>query len=239
MFPNRFLLGIGTGQAMSEERFLGGWPPWKERAERLEEAIRLMRKFWTAEDYFDWDGKYFKVKKVYLYTRPSGNIELYVSARGKKAARIAGSLGDHLMTTVSNVNVLRTEIIQEFEKAMLKTGRDPTKTFRIGYIEFGIGDVDALVRLMKNGAAAQGLVEAARSEMDPRKIQELGSQAPSEEIIRHHHLVAKADALVPITQEMIDAGCNYIIFSDESRKPKENMTRVMEEVIPHLKERRV
>ncbi len=237
MFPNRFVLGLGTGQAMSEERFLGNWPAWNERGERLREAIRLMRKFWTEEDYFDWDGRYFQAKKVYLYTRPSGRIELYIAARGKHAARIAGSLGDHLITTVSDPGVVRRDIISEFEKAMLRIGRNPAKAYRIGYIEFGIGDVNALVRLMRNGAAAQGLVEAARSEKDPRRIQELGSQAPTADIVRHHHLVAKGDALIPVAQDLINAGCNYIIFSDVSRKPNQNMITIMEEVIPHLRER--
>jgi len=238
MFPNRFLLAVGTGQAMSEERFLGYWPDWKERGERLREALELMRKFWEEQGYFDWDGKYFKVRKLHLYTRPVGRIEIYVSARGRKAARIAGTLGDHLMTTVSNPSRVRHEIIAEFEKAVEKTGRDPSKTFRISYLEFGVGDVDALVRLLKNGPAAQGLIDAARNEMDPRKIQELGSQAPSDVLIKHHHLVRKAEELIPDAQALIDAGCNYLIFSDESRKPNENMKRIKEEVIPHLKERR-
>jgi coenzyme F420-dependent glucose-6-phosphate dehydrogenase len=237
MFPGRFLLGVGTGQAMSEYRFFGRWPPWKERGERLSEGLALMRKFWAAEDYFDWDGKYFPAKKLYLYTRPAGKIEIYVSARGKRAARIAGTYGDHLVTTVSNPKIVRDEIIPEFEATMRKRGRDPSQAFRVACVIFGIGDVDSLIKLMKNGAAAQGLLDAARNEMDPRKIQELGAQAPTPELIRHHHLVESAEELIPITQEMINAGCNYIIFSDESRRPNENMKTIKEEVIPHLRDR--
>ncbi|MDA4114908.1 MAG: LLM class flavin-dependent oxidoreductase, partial [Thaumarchaeota archaeon] len=235
MFPGRFLLGVGTGQAMSEERFLGRWPDWKERGARLREGISLIRKLWEAGDYFDWEGAYFRASKIYLYTRPAGPIEIYVSARGKYAARIAGSLGDHLMTTVSDPEKVKNEIIPEFERALRKTGRDPARAFRIGYVEFGIGDVDALVKMLKEGSAAQGLVEAARNEMDPRKIQQMGSAVSAEDLIRFHHLVRRADELIPTAQSLIDAGCNYIVFSDESRHPNENMKKLKEEVIPHLR----
>ncbi len=236
LFPGRFLLAVGTGQAMSEERFFGRWPDWKERAERLDEAMRLMRRFWEAEDYFDWEGKYFGMSKLYLYTRPSEKIEIYASARGKRSAELAGRLGDHFMTTVGDAQFVKETLIPTFEKAMRKTGRDPTKASRIGYVEFAIGDVDGLVKMLQNGPAAQGFIEAARKEMDPRKIQALGVQATPADLIKHHNLVRAGKELIAVAQGLIDAGCNYLIFSDMSRKPKEAMAAIKKEVIPHLEE---
>jgi G6PDH family F420-dependent oxidoreductase len=235
MFPGRFLLGVGTGQAMSEQRFLGRWPEWKERGERMKEGLELMRKLWDSEDYFDWNGKYFHVQKVYLYTRSSTRIPVIVSARGKYAARIAGALGDHLITTVSDPKKVEKEVIPEFENAFRKSGRDPSKTWKIAGFEFAIGDVDDMVRRLKNGAGAQGLIDAARGEMDPRKIQQMGSQANRDALIAHHHIVSNAEELVAPLQRLIDAGINYIFFGDESRRPIDAMMKVKEEVIPHLK----
>ena len=236
LFPGRFALGVGTGQAMSEFRFLVKWPEWKERGERLREGLSLIRKLWDSEDYFDWDGKYFRAEKLYLYTRPAGKIPIFVSARGKYAARIAGSLGDNLVTTVSDPLKVKNEIVPEFERAMRKTGKDPSKALKVGEFEFAIGNVDELVRMLKNGSAAQGLLDAARNEMDPRKIQELGSQAPTKDIIAHHHLVSKPDQLIEPVQALIDAGLDYIVFGDEGRKPNSSMKAMKEEVIPHLKQ---
>jgi G6PDH family F420-dependent oxidoreductase len=235
MFPGRFLLGVGTGQAMSEQRFMGRWPEWKERGERLREGVELIRKFWTEDTYFDWRGKYFAAEKLYLYTRPARPIDIYVSARGKYAARIAGAVGDHLMTTVSDPEKVKLEIVPEFEKAMRTAGRDPSKAHKVGYMEFGLGDVDGLVRLLQGGPGAAGLVDAARGEMDPRKIQQMGAQAPRDLLIKHHHLVSKPAELIPITQALVDAGLDYIVFSDESRHADENMKRIMEEVIPNIR----
>jgi G6PDH family F420-dependent oxidoreductase len=234
MFPDRFLLGVGTGQAMSEQRFMGRWPEWKERGERLREGITLIRKLWSERSYFDWHGTYFSAEKVFLYTRPASHIDIYVSARGKYAARIAGAVGDHLMTTVSDASKVKDEVIPEFERSMRKSGRDPRQAFKIGYMIFGIGEIDELVRLLKGSAGAAGLIDAARGEMDPRKIQEMSAQASREALIDHHHLVRKAADLVQPTQDLVDAGCNYIILSDESRHASESMKRIMQDVVPNI-----
>lgn len=41
-----------------------------EQRERWREAIELMLKAWTAEDFFAWNGKYFQLPKVNLWPRP-------------------------------------------------------------------------------------------------------------------------------------------------------------------------
>lgn len=235
MFPGRFLLGVGTGHAMSEQRFLGGWPEWRERADRLREGVALMRRLWTENSYFDWDGRYFKANKIHLYTRPAGEIEVYVSATGKHSARLAGAIGDHLITPVSDPVKVKNEIVPEFKATMKASGRDPSRANMVGYLAFGIGDVQELVRLQRSSSGAEGLVAAARDEMDPRKIQELASQAPVDLLIKHHHIVSKAEELIPFVSELVDAGCNYIMFADQSRRPDENMKKIAEDVIPQLK----
>jgi len=238
LFPGRFMLGVGTGQSMSEYRFLRRWPEWKERGERMREGLELIRKLWTSQDYFDWSGKYFQSSKVYLYTRSAGEIPIVVSARGKYAAKIAGELGDHIITTVSNPDKIKNEILPSFDAAMRRTGRDPSKALKIGTFEFAIGDVDGLVRMMKNSTAAMGMIEAARDEMDPRKIQELSSQADAKQIMAHHHIVPSADSLIEPVQELLDSGLNYIVFADEGRTANESMKILVDRVLPHLKERK-
>src|SRR5712692_9389475 len=50
LYPDRVLLGVGTGESMNEVPVLGiEWPDFKERFGRLKEAIEIMRKLWTEE----------------------------------------------------------------------------------------------------------------------------------------------------------------------------------------------
>ena len=99
MFPGRFRLGVGSGEAINENFFLvNGWLIWKERMTRLIEAIELMKKMWKSEDYFLHHGKWFKTANIHLYTKPRKAIPIYFAAQGKKGAAFAGVYGDHLVT---------------------------------------------------------------------------------------------------------------------------------------------
>ncbi len=99
MYPGRFQLGVGSGEAMSETRFFpDGWPRWQERIERLSEAVVLIKRMWESEKYFTYEGKHFKMYNFYLYTKPKTKIPIYFAAQGRKAASYAGIYGDHLVT---------------------------------------------------------------------------------------------------------------------------------------------
>ena len=70
MYPGRVMLGVGSGEAVNEARFIRGqesdWPDWRERIERLTEAVTLIRELWSREGYFTFNGKYFPMKDVTL-----------------------------------------------------------------------------------------------------------------------------------------------------------------------------
>lgn len=129
MYPGRVLLGVGTGEALNETPFWNGrWPKWNERIERLTEGIRLIRQMWGSKEPFKFEGKYFSSDFYYLYTKPRKQIPLYVSAIGRKAARVAGMYGDGLIT-ISPRNdppKLKNTILPAYEqgrKESNKTGK--------------------------------------------------------------------------------------------------------------------
>jgi len=99
MYPGRFLLGVGSGEALNERPFWNGnWPKWDERMERLIEGIRLVRMMWESKEPFRFEGKYFSSDFYCLYTKPRRKIPIYFSAIGKRAARFAGTHADNLIT---------------------------------------------------------------------------------------------------------------------------------------------
>ena len=82
LYPDRVLLGVGTGESMNEVPVLGiEWPDFKERFGRLKEAIEIMRKLWT-EERVTFDGEYFHTRNATVYDRPEHKIPLYVAASG-------------------------------------------------------------------------------------------------------------------------------------------------------------
>jgi coenzyme F420-dependent glucose-6-phosphate dehydrogenase len=62
MFPDRIVLGVGTGESLNEVPSTGmTWPDFKERFARLREAVTLMRRLWT-EELVTIEGQYYRTK---------------------------------------------------------------------------------------------------------------------------------------------------------------------------------
>ena len=117
MYPGRFLLGVGSGEAVNELAFMNDkWPPWQERIDRLVEGLSLIRKLWSSGEPFTHEGKYFPSDFYYLYTKPKTRIPIYFSAVGKRAAYLAGKFGDHLATLTRETSgrKLREEVIPAY-----------------------------------------------------------------------------------------------------------------------------
>ena len=98
LFPDRFIWGVGTGEALNEHILADRWPPIEIRLEMLEEAVDLIRKLWEGESVNHW-GDYYTVEDARIYDPPPGRIPVIVSAFGPKAASVAARIGDGLWTT--------------------------------------------------------------------------------------------------------------------------------------------
>ena len=89
MYPERIFLGLGAGEALNESPLGYVWPSPRERVEMLEEAIIVIKRLWT-EDFVDFNGKYYRLKKANLYTKPQRPLKIYVAAGGPRTAELAG-----------------------------------------------------------------------------------------------------------------------------------------------------
>jgi coenzyme F420-dependent glucose-6-phosphate dehydrogenase len=126
MYPGRFLLGVGTGEALNERPFWNDkWPKWEERMDRLIEGIRLIRMLWNSKEPFRFDGKFFASDFYYLYTKPRTKIPIYASAIGKRAARAAGVNADGLITIAprNDAEKLKEEILPAYRQGRVEAGK--------------------------------------------------------------------------------------------------------------------
>lgn len=105
MMPDRFFLGVGTGENLNEHVLGHHWPPHDVRLERLEEAVDIIRSLWTGEEY-SHHGEYYTVENARLYTVPDGEIPIDVAASGPRTAEVAGRVGDGLISTAPDESVV-------------------------------------------------------------------------------------------------------------------------------------
>lgn len=94
--PGRIFLGVGSGEALNEQAATGTWPKWRERWDRLAEAITIIRRLWSGESV-SHQGKYYTLDAK-LYDPPPQPIPLLTAANGRKSMRLAGQHGDGLIT---------------------------------------------------------------------------------------------------------------------------------------------
>ncbi|KRE43547.1 TIGR03557 family F420-dependent LLM class oxidoreductase [Knoellia sp. Soil729] len=98
MLDGRFVLGVGSGEALNEHVTGSVWPHAEVRLEMLEEAVGIIRALFTGEQV-SHRGRHYTVDTARLYTVPSTPPPIYVSAFGPKALELAARIGDGWVTT--------------------------------------------------------------------------------------------------------------------------------------------
>jgi len=105
--PDRFFLGVGTGENLNEHILGQGWPEIAIRQQRLAEAIEIMRLLWRGEQC-SHHGKYYVVESARLYSLPKKPLQIMVAAAGPQSAKLAAKLGDGLIATEPNQQLIET-----------------------------------------------------------------------------------------------------------------------------------
>ncbi len=107
MLPGRFVLGVGTGEALNEHVLGGPWPSAEVRLEMLEEAVALIRRLWTGE-VLTTRGTHYQVDTARIYTLPQSPPAIYMSAFGPKALDVAARIADGFISTQPDAEVVST-----------------------------------------------------------------------------------------------------------------------------------
>jgi coenzyme F420-dependent glucose-6-phosphate dehydrogenase len=110
MFEGRFFLGVGTGENLNEHITGERWPPPDVRVEMLEEALEIIRLLWRGESTTH-RGPHYVVERARIYTLPAKPPPIIVAAKGSEAVKVAGRLGDGLVSTSPDA-----EVVEEFDR---------------------------------------------------------------------------------------------------------------------------
>jgi probable non-F420 flavinoid oxidoreductase len=105
MFPGRFWLAVGSGEALNEHITGDRWPSKDERNSRLKECVDVIRALWAGE-VVNHRGR-VNVVEAKLYSRPAEPPKLIGAALTKETARWAGAWADGLITAGHDSKSLR------------------------------------------------------------------------------------------------------------------------------------
>lgn len=106
LLPGRFVLGLGTGEALNEHITGERWPEYEVRAERLEEAVAVIRALWSGE-VTSHHGPHFTVENARIYDVPDPLPPIVIAAGGPRSAALAGRIGDGLWMSSVDATTVR------------------------------------------------------------------------------------------------------------------------------------
>jgi coenzyme F420-dependent glucose-6-phosphate dehydrogenase len=108
LYPDRFWLAVGSGEAMNEAVTGGPWPVKDQRNARLRECVEVMRALWAGETVTHRG--LVTVEEARLWTLPARPPELFAAALSPETAAWAGSWADGLITVARPGDATRTVI---------------------------------------------------------------------------------------------------------------------------------
>lgn len=103
----RFVLGVGSGEALNEHILGDPWPSVGARQEMLEEAVDVIRLLHRGDEV-SHHGKHYTVQEARIYTRPDEPVPIYVSGFGPQGAELAGRIGDGYVLAMPEAELVKT-----------------------------------------------------------------------------------------------------------------------------------
>jgi G6PDH family F420-dependent oxidoreductase len=110
LLDGRFVLGVGTGEALNEHVLGDRWPSVDVRLEMLEEAVALIRRLWQG-GFVTTRGTHYALDTARIYTLPAEPPPIYMSGFGPKAVDVAARIADGFISTQPD-----DELITQFRK---------------------------------------------------------------------------------------------------------------------------
>ena len=134
----RVELGIGAGTFWEAVEAMGGprRTP-KESVDALEEAIAIVRAFWSGERSATVEGRHYRVAGAKPGPAPAHPIGLWIGAYGKRMQRLTGRLGDGWLPSLGG-DYLSSEDVPpmqaRIDDAARRAGRDPAEIKRVANV---------------------------------------------------------------------------------------------------------
>ncbi len=239
LFPGRLLLGVGTGESLNDVPATGmTWPPFRERFDRLCEAIDLMQRLWR-EDRLTFEGRYYRTENATLYDRPETPVPLYVAASGPTAAKLAGRVANGFICTSGKSKELYTaSLLPKVAEGMEQAGRAPDDITYM--IEMKVSFDTDLERAREDTRHWAALALSKEEKMgidDPVEMERLADALPTERAASRWIVSNDPDEHVEKLAETIDLGFTHLVFHAPGTDQRRFLDLYAQNVLPRLRKR--
>ena len=221
----RFVLGVGSGEALNEHILGTPWPSAEVRLEMLEEAVEVMRKLWTGETV-NHRGTHYTVDSARIYTLPDEPPQVYVSGFGPQATDLAGRIGDGYITTKPD-----PDLLQRFRDAGGE-GKPTQAGFKVSYADTEDEAVEHAHRLWANSGVPG---EAAQVLPSPQHFEQVSALVTKEMTRESVPCGPDVDKHVEAFAPYLEAGYDEIYVANMGPHYKPMLQLYAEKVLPAVR----
>jgi G6PDH family F420-dependent oxidoreductase len=234
MYPGRFWLGLGAGEALNEHVIGGEWPEIGIRSAMLFEAIEVINKLFTG-NVVKHDGEYFTLESAKLYTRPEQPVPIYVATAGPVNAKRTGKNADGIIT-VGAADEKIGMLWDKFADGAREAGKDPHTMPKL--LQIHVSWAESLAEAEEQAVLEWpngGMAFPKQDIRNPEDFANIAKLVRPEDFTNRVLISADLDEHAAHLQKFVDMGFDEIHVHNVGRNQAEFIKSFGERVLPQLR----
>ncbi len=236
MYPGRFYLGLGAGEALNEHVIGGEWPEIGVRSAMLFESIEIINKLFSGK-VVKHKGDYFTLESARLYTIPPEDqrVPIYVATAGPVNAKRTGKYADGIIT-VGAADEKISMLWDKYAEGAREAGKDATDTPKLLqiHISWAPSDEEAIdnaVREWPNG----GMPFPKQDIKNPEDFAAMAKLVGPDDFKNRVLMTSDLGRHIEHIQHYVDMGFDEIHLHNVGRNQAQFIDVFGREVLPELR----
>ncbi|MDB6014582.1 MAG: fgd [Gammaproteobacteria bacterium] len=237
MFPERVILGVGTGESLNEVPATGmPWPEPKERTARLKEAVALIRQLWS-EPRVSFRGQYYRTEKATIYDKPDVLPPIYVAGAGPVMAKYAGQFADgFICTSGKGTELYESTLLPNYTAGVQASGRAPQDVDMMIEVKVSFdSDPQRALDDTRHWGALALSPEEKSSVDDPLEMERLADKVPVERAAKRWIVSTDPDEQVERIRPYVEMGFRHLVFHAPGPDQVRFLNLYADQVLPRLR----
>ena len=229
MFPKRFWLCAGSGQALNENITGDKWPAKEYRNARLQESVEVMRDLW-AKDYVSHRG-IIRVENAKLFTKPTHIVPVYGAALTQPTAKWLSTWADGLITISKPLDEL-TSMVETFRGA---EGSNKPMALKV-QVSYAASEKEALKgawEQWKNNIFPSDITSELKT---PEQFDAVGEKVREEDLRKYVLIGSEASFFIDKIRSFAELGFDKIIIHNVNEGQEEFINFFGREVLPSFEQ---
>ena len=235
MYPGRFWLGLGSGEALNEHIIGGYWPETPERIARMLESVEIIRKLFTSRGKdVKHDGRFYKLESTRLWTMPDEPPPIYIATAGPVTAKRTGQLAEGIITVGAPEQKIEM-IFEKCREGCREAGKDPEQFRYILQLHLSWAPTDE--EAMRNAIVEWpngGMKFPKQDIRNPADFEQMAKLVRPEDFEGRMLISSDLDRHCREIQKFIDMGFDQIYLHNVGRNQVEWIDAFGREVLPNL-----